>query len=78
MELACATALAPAYSPELLKALVPPTPGHKTTLVFIVCGGFKVSLGDLVEYEKIIAAEQSSAWTVKLGSGDEILAQKWV
>ncbi|VDC07861.1 unnamed protein product [Peniophora sp. CBMAI 1063] len=77
VELACSTTLAPAYSPELLKALVPPVSGRKTVLVFIVCGGFKISLDDLALYKAIIEADASPAYTVRLGSGEEIQAQKW-
>lgn len=55
VELACSATLVPAYKPELMARLVlPPTGGEKKTLVFIVCGGFKISQQDLVEYSEIV------------------------
>jgi len=54
VELACSATLVPAYKPELVTRLVPPTGAPKKTLVFIVCGGFKISQQDLVEYSEIV------------------------
>ena len=52
VELACSTTLAPAYSPELFSKLVSPSPSK--TVVFVVCGGFKISLAELEEYRDIV------------------------
>ncbi|KAF8270353.1 tryptophan synthase beta subunit-like PLP-dependent enzyme [Lactarius quietus] len=49
VELACSATLVSAYKPELMARLVPPAAAEKKTLVFIVCGGFKISQQDLVE-----------------------------
>ncbi|TBU32290.1 tryptophan synthase beta subunit-like PLP-dependent enzyme [Dichomitus squalens] len=64
-ELACATTLAPAYKPTLFRKLVPESE-KRTTVVFIVCGGFKISLADLEEYKNIVASEIAAAkeWDV--------------
>ncbi|KAJ7273476.1 tryptophan synthase beta subunit-like PLP-dependent enzyme [Mycena haematopus] len=49
VELACSTTLVAAYRKELFERVVPPT-GTNRTALFIVCGGFKVSLDDMVQY----------------------------
>lgn len=65
VELACAVTLVPAYSRELFEKLVPQKPsGEPRTIVFIVCGGFKVSIAELAEYTNILAAEKSPHWEV--------------
>ena len=46
VELACAAALSPAYNPALFRKLIPPS-GKRVTVVFIICGGFKVSLEEM-------------------------------
>nr|VWO94564.1 Zn(2)-C6 fungal-type domain-containing protein [Ganoderma boninense] len=55
-ELACAATLSPAYNPRLFRKLIPQT-DKRTAVVFIVCGGFKVSLAELDEYKGIVASE---------------------
>lgn len=58
VELACSTTLIPAYNPELFRKLVPgKDDGSRKTVVFIVCGGFKISLEELAEYKTIIDLE---------------------
>ena len=65
VELACAVTLVPAYSKELFDKLVPPKPnGEPRNVIFIVCGGFKVSVAELMDYTKIVAAEKSPSWDV--------------
>lgn len=55
VELGWSATLVPAYyKPELVTRLVPPDGVEKKILVFIVCGGFKISLQDLVEYSEIV------------------------
>ncbi|CAK5279537.1 unnamed protein product [Mycena citricolor] len=49
VELACSTTLVAAYNPELLDRIVPQD-GKRRTALFVVCGGFKVSLEDLAGY----------------------------
>ncbi len=56
VELACAATLSPAYSPALFRKLVPQT-DKRATVVFVVCGGFKISLADLEEYKGIVASD---------------------
>ncbi|GAW07424.1 l-serine dehydratase l-threonine deaminase [Lentinula edodes] len=74
VELACSTTLAAAYKPQLLDAVVPPrSDGRKRNIVFIVCGGFKVSLRELAEYEEVLRAEiernVNGYWEVVLNDG---------
>ncbi|KAJ4488202.1 tryptophan synthase beta subunit-like PLP-dependent enzyme [Lentinula aciculospora] len=74
VELACSTTLSAAYKPQLLDAVVPPrSDGHKRNVVFIVCGGFKVSLGELAGYEEVLKAEieknVTGSWGVVLNDG---------
>ena len=65
MELACAATLVSAYSPTLFDKLIPPkASGVRRTVVYIVCGGFKVSLAELAEYNAIVEAEQPKEWQV--------------
>ncbi|GJE86837.1 tryptophan synthase beta subunit-like PLP-dependent enzyme [Phanerochaete sordida] len=65
VELACATTLAPAYNKELFDKLVPPrADGARRTVIFIVCGGFKTSVADLIEFKQISAADPAPAWDV--------------
>ena len=54
MELACPATLVPAYKPELVTRLVPPTGAEKKTLVFIARGGIKISQQDILEYSEIV------------------------
>ena len=65
VELACAATMVPGYSKELFDKLLPPKPsGEPRNVVFIVCGGFKVSVAELIDYTKIVSAEASSHWEV--------------
>ncbi|KAH7101665.1 tryptophan synthase beta subunit-like PLP-dependent enzyme [Auriculariales sp. MPI-PUGE-AT-0066] len=54
VELACATAMTPAYNPLLAQRLFGNgiQDGKHKTVVFIVCGGFKVATDDLVSYRE--------------------------
>ncbi|OCH95647.1 tryptophan synthase beta subunit-like PLP-dependent enzyme [Obba rivulosa] len=69
VELACATTLAPAYwgSQEHFDKLVPPREdGRRRTVVFEVCGGFKISLAEMEKHQKEVEAEVQTgeAWRV--------------
>ncbi|KAI0033234.1 tryptophan synthase beta subunit-like PLP-dependent enzyme [Vararia minispora EC-137] len=77
VELACATALAPAYAPGLMQTLVPPVPNRSRVIVIIVCGGFKISADDLAVYAEVVGQDMSTAWTVRLGGGREVHMAKW-
>ncbi|KAF7295118.1 PALP domain-containing protein [Mycena indigotica] len=48
VELACSTTLVPAYKKELLDEIFPGT--DERPFVFVVCGGFKISVQDLTSY----------------------------
>ena len=58
VELACSTTLTPAYNPSLFAHLVLSTSDirNEKTVVFIVCGGFKISLDEMEEYREIVSA----------------------
>lgn len=57
IELAGGATLAPAYSPPLFKALFGERDPQNAqrTIVFIVCGGFKITLKDMANYEAHLA-----------------------
>jgi len=50
VELACSTALVPAYKPQIFDAICPPAGNKSRTVVFIVCGGSKISLQEMAKY----------------------------
>jgi L-serine/L-threonine ammonia-lyase len=55
VELACSTTLVAGYKRDLFDHVVPPTAADRPSL-FIVCGGFKVSLEDMAEYRTLVDA----------------------
>ncbi|KAG6869025.1 hypothetical protein C0993_005684 [Termitomyces sp. T159_Od127] len=72
VELACATALTPAYKPAFFDRLVPPkASGDTRTVVFIVCGGFKISLDDAAEYKRLAEEDRARGgfWNVLMDDG---------
>ncbi|KZW00933.1 tryptophan synthase beta subunit-like PLP-dependent enzyme [Exidia glandulosa HHB12029] len=71
VELACATALTPAYNPALAKKLFPSSDGKRKTVVFIVCGGYKITLEDLVGYKAHLASDQVDTRRI-LVNGEEV------
>jgi L-serine/L-threonine ammonia-lyase len=61
VELACSTTLVAAYKRDLFDRLVPPTAlGTDRPGLFIVCGGFKVGLEDMIEYKALVDACKDS------------------
>ena len=60
VELACSTTLAPAYSPETFTRVMNEvctssfSPSVEKTVIFVVCGGVKVSLADMAEYRTMV------------------------
>ncbi|KAJ3548430.1 hypothetical protein NMY22_g1263 [Coprinellus aureogranulatus] len=68
VELACSTTLVPAYNPALFNKIVDST-DEERTVVFIVCGGFKMSLAEATEYRRMVEAEPHETWTVKYDDG---------
>jgi L-serine/L-threonine ammonia-lyase len=58
VELACSTTLTPAYKPDFFSRLVPSAPaGKEQVVVFIVCGGFKISMSEMNEYHDLVEAD---------------------
>lgn len=68
VELACSTTLAPLYSPTLVSHLFPPSSTETDALIFIVCGGFKVSNVEMAEYGRIVAENvaKGGSWQVRI------------
>lgn len=70
VELACSTTLAPAYTPEFFSRLLEHRKGalvdKPKTIVFIICGGTKISLDEMGEYQATANSYKmgTSAWTV--------------
>ena len=80
VELACSTTLVPAYKPGLFDDLVPPKDsGEKRTVVFIVCGGFKISLDDVAIYRDIVdkdVRDNGDSWEVLRNGGKKLKVEK--
>jgi L-serine/L-threonine ammonia-lyase len=82
-ELACSTTLTPGYNREFLLRILGPTfsaispeERKEKCLVFVVCGGVKISFEDMREFEEIVAATQEqSYWRVQI-SGEETQVPK--
>lgn len=82
-ELACSTTLTPGYNREFLLRILGPTfaalsPEERKDkcLVFVVCGGVKISFEDMTEFEEIVAAAQvQSFWRVQI-DGEETQVPK--
>lgn len=70
VELACSATLAAAYKPELASHLFPATSsddGKERVLVFIICGGFKISVEELAEYGSVIdSIPKGTQWELKV------------
>ncbi|KAF8627898.1 hypothetical protein AX15_004192 [Amanita polypyramis BW_CC] len=75
VELACSTTLVPAYNPPLFNKLVPrqgQAHSKRPLVVFVVCGGFKVSTADLSEFKNCLEdarAKTNGNWGVKYDDG---------
>ncbi|KAG2048955.1 tryptophan synthase beta subunit-like PLP-dependent enzyme [Suillus hirtellus] len=82
-ELACSTTLTPGYNREFLLRILGPTfsalspeERKEKCLVFVVCGGVKISFEEMMEFEEIVAAAQvQSYWSVRV-DGEEIQLPK--
>ncbi len=80
VELACSTTLVPAYRPMLFNRMVPPPGDGTRCVVFIVCGGFKVSLLDTGEFQNIIGnarREPGTSWEVRCDNGEIFQVPRW-
>lgn len=82
VELACATTLTAAYNVPLFDKVAVDNVVARgdMVVVFIVCGGFKVSLKELADYEETIersiAEKGPEGWKVVIGDGDEVVVEK--
>ncbi len=78
MELACSTTLVPAYHPDLLHRLVDVSArdDRRATLVFIVCGGFKIDMQAMAEYQRLLEQDPGETWAVKVDDGELINVRK--
>ncbi|KAK1223311.1 catabolic L-serine/threonine dehydratase [Marasmius sp. AFHP31] len=72
VELACSTTLVPGYRPQLMDKLLPQKADR--TVVFIVCGGFKITLSELDENRTLLDTQMEQnpdgRWTAVCGDGD--------
>ncbi|KAK0503029.1 tryptophan synthase beta subunit-like PLP-dependent enzyme [Armillaria luteobubalina] len=77
VELACATTLTPAYSPALFDRLVPGPASleQERTVIFVVCGGFKVSNDD-IEFYKASIEQNATGWEVSINEGEKLIVEK--
>lgn len=80
VELACSTTLTPAYNRSFFDHLVPSRSDTQETkmVVFIICGGFKISLKEMEEYREIVSADLRKGkndWEV-LYNGEVLLIPK--
>jgi len=79
VELACSTTLAAAYKPDLFEKImgVKASEGKKV-VVFIVCGGFKTSLAEAMDYRKLVEEDiaQGGAWEVFIDGKDIVSVEK--
>ncbi|TDL25047.1 tryptophan synthase beta subunit-like PLP-dependent enzyme [Rickenella mellea] len=69
VELACATTLVPAYNTSLFSKIQTVAedrfhPTAKRPVVFIVCGGSKISLEEMEQYRKIVKSTSGTQWSV--------------
>ncbi|KAF6764897.1 tryptophan synthase beta subunit-like PLP-dependent enzyme [Ephemerocybe angulata] len=72
VELACSTTLVPAYHAALFNKILGPSNDKGRTVVFVVCGGFKISLSEAGEYQNLLNTEprgNGETWTVKYDDG---------
>lgn len=74
VEPACSTTLAAAFSPELFNHLVPLTDkkAEDRTVVFIVCGGFKITLAEMAEYQRIMNQSLTEKEVTCLVDGENV------
>lgn len=68
VELACSTTLVPAYHAPLFKkmtgSVLERDEQNPLTVVFIVCGGFKVDLKTAMDYEDLMEKALGPEWNV--------------
>ena len=73
VELACSTTLTAGYKRTLFEKV---TPGIvNANVVFIVCGGFKVSIDDIVQYRSVVNEDMrrnsgETCWEAVCGDGN--------
>lgn len=80
VELACSTALVPAYKPCVFNKLVHRLgqgQDGRPVVVFIICGGFKISAAEVNNYEACsedsARAKTEGSGSVKYDDGDFVL-----
>jgi len=79
VELACSTTLVPGYHRPLFNKLVvrkaQEESEERPVVVFIVCGGFKIDLGMVAEYQSLVE-DSGGSWTVKDDDGQKLSFEK--
>ncbi|KJA27370.1 hypothetical protein HYPSUDRAFT_131092 [Hypholoma sublateritium FD-334 SS-4] len=78
VELACSTTLVPAYHSDLLNKLVDISPKNdrRATLVFVVCGGFKIDMQTVAEYQKLLEQDPGETRIVRVDDGELFKVRK--
>lgn len=51
---------------------------ERPVVVFIVCGGFKIDLGIVAEYQSLVADDLGDSWTVKDDDGQKLSFEKQI
>ncbi|EIW85269.1 tryptophan synthase beta subunit-like PLP-dependent enzyme [Coniophora puteana RWD-64-598 SS2] len=71
-ELSCAATLAPAYNKAVFDFILPDTDGRDQNIVFVVCGGIKVSVDEMVTWnlQMKAAAKKEPEWKVTCNGRD--------
>ncbi len=46
------------------------------TVVFVVCGGFKVSNDDIEFYKKLVEQNTTGGWEVSINEGEKLIVEK--
>lgn len=77
VELACSTALVPAYKPCVFNKLVHRDQDRRPVVVFIICGGFKISAAEVNNYKAWLEdagrAKTDGSGSVKYDDGDLVV-----
>ncbi|KAG6909173.1 hypothetical protein DXG01_001800 [Tephrocybe rancida] len=78
IELAGSTTLTPACNKSLFDKLVPNKTTEKRTVVFVLCGGFKISLDEALEFRKMAEEDvaKGGSWGVLLDDGTTLSVEK--
>lgn len=66
VELACSTTLVPGYEQGSLERILGKPFSKEDSVVFIVCGGTKISVEELAEYDEYLKGMQGTKMTMNV------------